>query len=377
MYARTLKKPSNSFFLFGPRGTGKSTWTKTVLKDAIYIDLLDSRVFNALEAYPDRLESYFPKGFDGWVIIDEVQRIPAILNEVHRLIENRGICFVLTGSSARKLRRKGTNLLAGRAATCSMFPLTAVELGNDFDLEQAVQFGLLPMSISSTEPSDFLHGYVKTYLKEEVQQEGLTRNMGAFSRFLEAASFSQGSPLNISAVARDCGVERKVVESYFSILDDLLIGFRLPAFQKKAKRRLVRQPKFYFFDVGVYRAIRPKGPLDYPEEIGGIALETLVFQELRAAAAYSKLDYELYYFRTSNQTEVDFVLYGERGITAIEVKQTATLRGRDFKGLRSFKRDYPMARTIMLYRGQQEMSQGDEIEIIPVGSFLCNMYDYL
>ena len=195
-------------------------------------------------------------------MVDEVQRVPDILNEVHRLIESRGLRFVLTGSSARKLRRRGVNLLAGRALTRRMHPLTARELGRDFDLGRALRFGCLPFACTASDPQEYLASYVSTYLREEVQQEGLARNLAAFSRFLEAASFSQGSVLNMAAVARDCSVRAKVVEDYFAILENLLIAVRLPVFTRRAKRRLVAHPKFYFFDAGVFRAIRPRGPLE-------------------------------------------------------------------------------------------------------------------
>ncbi|MDJ0761368.1 MAG: ATP-binding protein [Myxococcota bacterium] len=372
-----LSSPKQSFFLFGPRGTGKTTWVRHQLKDAIYIDLLDASHFTALSAYPNRLEDLVPANYEGHVVIDEIQRIPQLLNEVHRLIASRRLYFCLTGSSVRSLRKKGTNLLAGRALTRHMFPLTAAELGQDFELSKAHVSGLLPMAVVGDNAGDFLKSYVQTYLREEVLQEGLTRNIGAFTRFLEAASFSQGQVLNISQVARDCGVERKVVENYFGILDDLLIGHRLPAFQKKARRRLVSHPKFYFFDAGIFRAIRPKGPLDRPEEIDGAALETLVYQELRAAVSYFDTGHDLYFWRTAAQEEVDFVLYGPRGILAIEIKRTNVLRRRDFRGLAAFKKDYPMARAIMLYGGNRVMSQDRTIEVIPLISFLSELPQYL
>ena len=296
MYSRIIKIPKNkSFFLFGPRGTGKTTWVKKSFPDAVYIDLLESRLFNELLADPQRLEDHIPDNFTDWVIIDEVQKIPLILNEVHRLIENKGLRFILTGSSARKIRRKGQNLLAGRALTCSMYPLTAVELGKDFNLEHSLKYGSLPSVYKEEDPQAYLESYIKTYLQEEVLQEGLTRNLSAFARFIEAASFSQGSVLNVSEISRECAVERKVVENYFSILEDLLIGFRIPVFTRKAKRRMIRHSKFYFFDTGVYRTIRPMGPLDTPEAAEGIIFESLFLQELRALNDYYRLGYKIYY----------------------------------------------------------------------------------
>jgi predicted AAA+ superfamily ATPase len=203
--------------------------------------------------------------------------------------------------------------MACRALTEHLYPLTAYELGKDFSLHRALQWGHLPQAITSKEPKQFLASYVSTYLREEIQQEGLTRNLDAFARFLEAASFSQGTVLNISSVARECSVHRKVVEQYFSILEDLLIAYQIPVFSRRAKRKLVAHPKFFLFDVGVYRYLRPKGPLDAEAEIDGPALETLVLQELLANNAYHGWNYKLHYWRTQTQEEVDFVLSGGSG----------------------------------------------------------------
>ena len=209
MYSRMIKSPkAKSFFLFGPRGTGKTTWVKANFPGAVYLDLLEAEIYNDLLANPQRLENFIPADFDGWIIIDEAQKIPDLLNEVHRLIENNKYKFILTGSSARKLKRKGPNLLAGRALTYFMHPLTVNELGGDFNLSHSLTYGQLPCAYAEEDPKKYLESYVKTYLQEEVQQEGLTRNLAAFSRFLETASFSQASTLNISSVARECAVER-------------------------------------------------------------------------------------------------------------------------------------------------------------------------
>lgn len=366
MYSRLIRPPDRkSFFLFGPRGTGKTTWVKSVFPSAIYLDLLEAELFNDLLANPQRLERFIPRNFKDWVIIDEVQRIPALLNEVHRLIEKYRYKFVLTGSSARKLRRRGPNLLAGRALQYSLHPLTVNELGDDFKLTHSLSYGQLPCVYTEGEPKRYLESYVKAYLEEEVQQEGLTRNLGAFSRFLESASFSQGSVLNISGVARDCGVERKVVENYFGILEDLLIAYRIPVFTKRAKRRLPLHPKFYFFDTGVYRAIRPMGPLDTPEEAQGASLETLLFQELNAVNAYLDLGYKIFYWRTTTNIEVDFVLYGNKGIKAFEIKRTGKVSGAMLKGLKAFLKDYPSAKAYFLYGGQRRLSESG-VDIIPL-----------
>ncbi len=377
MYSRILKIPKNkSFFLFGPRGTGKTTWLKKSFPKALYLDLLEAGLYNDLFAKPQRLENLIPPDFKDWIILDEVQRIPELLNEVHRLIESKKFKFILTGSSARKLRQKGVNLLAGRALTYHLYPLTTLELKEDFNLEHALQYGHLPSTFSEEDPPRYLESYIMTYLHQEVQQEGLTRNLAAFSRFLESASFSQGNLLNASEIGRDAGVHRKVVENYFTILEDMMMGYRLPIFSKKAKRRLIQHSKFYFFDVGIYRTLRPKGPLDHPEEIEGMALETLIFQELKALNDYENLDYKLYFWRTPNQLEVDFILYGSRGIKAIEVKRTNNIAPKDLRGLKAFLQDYPESKAYLLYGGDRKYYE-DGIEIIPVNEFLQTLPHYL
>jgi predicted AAA+ superfamily ATPase len=377
MYSRLLSPPdAHSFFLFGPRGTGKTTWVRRSFPGAVYIDLLEAELFTRLTANPQRLESLIPDGHRDWIVIDEIQRIPDLLSEVHRLIETRKHKFALTGSSARKLRRGGVNLLGGRARTLSMHPLTAGELGGDFNLGHSLRFGHLPVAYAEPHPEKYLAGYVRAYLEEEVRQEGLTRNLGAFTRFLEAASFSQGAVLNISEVARECAVERKVVESYFGILEDLLIGYRLPVFSKRAKRRLVAHPKYYFFDAGVFRALRPKGPLDSPEEIDGAACETLLFQELLAVNDALDLGYKIFYWRSAAQQEVDFVLYGAKGLFAFEIKRAARISGVDSRGLRAFLKDYPMAKVFFLYGGRRRMREGP-IDLVPIETALRELPDIL
>jgi predicted AAA+ superfamily ATPase len=377
MYPRLLQPPvRQSFFLFGPRGTGKTAWVHRTFPDAPYFDLLDAAVYTRLLAAPEQLAERIPKDHRGWVVVDEVQRVPDILNEVHRLIESRRLRFVLTGSSARKLRRRGVNLLAGRALTRRMHPLTASELGRDFDLGRALRFGCLPFAWTASEPQEYLASYVSTYLREEVQQEGLARNLAAFSRFLEAASFSQGGVLNMAAVARDCGVRPKVAEDYFAILEDLLIAVRLPVFTRRAKRRLVAHPKFYFFDAGVFRAIRPRGPLDVAEEVEGPALETLLLQQLRALNDYRGLGYTLHYWRTGGGDEVDFVLYGERGLVALEVKRGARVRSEDLRSLRLFCADFPRAKAYLLHLGQRRWHESG-VEVVPFTEAVTALEDLL
>ncbi|MEI8078106.1 MAG: DUF4143 domain-containing protein [bacterium] len=381
MYTRLLKRPlelGQSFFLFGPRGTGKTTWLRTqfTAPDTIFLNLLEGGLYTELLARPERLAALIPPQFAGWVVLDEIQRVPALLNEVHRLIEARHLRFAMTGSSARRLRQGGVNLLAGRALTFQMHPLLAAELGADFHLETSLEFGHLPAVPASPAPREYLKAYVQTYLREEVQQEGLARNLAHFARFLEVASFSQGALLNVTGVAREASLDRKVVENYFSVLEDLMVACRLPGFAKRAQRRLVGHPKFYLFDTGVYRAIRPMGPLDSPEEAAGASLETLCFQELRGINQALELDYEISYWRTSDGTEVDFVLHGPRGLLAFEVKRSSRLTSRDFTGLRAFRRDYPMARCFLLHGGSRTSYEND-MQAIPLAEALPRLPELL
>ena len=379
IYRRLLKIDLNtcsSAFLFGPRGTGKTLWLKAHLNDFLYFDLLNTEVYNDFIANPTRLEARIPKGFSHYIVIDEVQKIPELLNEVHRLIESHGYRFILTGSSARSLKRKGVNLLAGRALNYTMHPLTCYELGDDFSLETALNVGLLPSVYHVADPKHYLETYITSYLREEVLQEGLTRNLSQFARFLETSSFSQGSMLNMTEIAREVGMDRKLVSSYFDILDDLLIGYRLPVFNKRAKRRLVSHPKFYLFDPGVYRTIRPKGPLDYPEDIDGGGLETLFLVHLRAINDYYRLGYHLFFWRTSNSVEVDFVVYGEGGLFAFEIKRSHSIKRSDLSGLKAFTNDYPVAKCYLLYGGNHE-EYYDNIHVIPFVKGLERLVDIL
>ena len=378
MYKRQLlaSAPGKSFFLFGPRGTGKTSWLLHSFPDACYFDCLDSALHTSLQASPARLANLIPADFSGRVIIDEIQRIPELLNEVHRLIERRRLSFILTGSSARKLRRSGVNLLAGRALTCHMHPLTAAEAGADFKLTQALQYGMLPAIFSEAAPKAFLQSYVATYLREEVQQEALVRNMAGFTRLLEAASFSQAQVLNMAGIARECGVNAKVAEGYFTILEDLLIALRVPVFTRRAKRKLIAHPKFFFFDAGVFTAIRPRGPLDSSEEIQGAALETLFLQQLRALNDNLDLGYSIHYWRTASKHEVDFVLYGEKGLLAFEIKHSSRATREDTAGLRLFLEDYPKARCCLLYTGDREWHESG-IEIMKYENALKGLANLL
>ena len=367
-----LLKLKNNFFLFGARGTGKTFWLREKLsKESIFIDLLGSDNYIKLQNRPQHLEEIIPEDYKGWVVIDEIQKIPELLNEVHRLIELKKYKFILTGSSARSLRQKGVNLLGGRALNYKLYPLTATELESEWDINIALKYGTLPSIYSQhkNQPRKYLESYIHTYLREEILQEGLTRNLGAFSRFMEIASFSQGSVLNMTEIARESQINRKVVEGYFNLLEDLLIAYRLPVFTKKAKRKLIAHSKFYYFDVGVYRILRQLGPMDSDLEIRGVALETLVLEHLIAINAYYELGYQIFYWRTKHGLEVDFILYGQKGLIAIEVKSSAQIHSKDIKALQHFKEDYKIAKLYIFYNGTREIHIGD-VNVVPVDSAL-------
>lgn len=371
---RFLKADKGSFFLLGPRGTGKSTFIRKAFPKALYIDLLLPDVFRNYIAYPERLrEAVNAQRGKKTVIVDEVQKAPQLLEVVHSLIEEkRGTQFILTGSSTRKLRKAGVNLLAGRALMKHMHPFMAAELKGLFDLEKALQVGMIPLVLDSTYPVSTLQAYVDLYLREDVQMERLTRNIGNFTRFLEAISFSHGSVLNVSNVARECQIERKVVEGYIGILEDLLLSFKIPVFTRRAKRAVAAHPKFYFFDAGIFNILRPSGPIDRSQERSGVALEGLVAQHIRAWIDYRHPGCGFYYWRTSAGSEIDFILYGDGIFHAIEVKNAATVHPQDLRALKTFGKDYPEAKRFLVYRGNERLLR-DGISIEPATEFLLGL----
>lgn len=374
---RLLPQGAGSFFLFGPRGTGKSTWLRAAMPDALWVDLLDPEAQRIYQARPERLRELIagqPAARD--VVIDEVQKVPALLDVVHSLVEGeRPLRFVLTGSSARKLRRGAANLLAGRLTEANLHPFMAAELGAAFDLRRALAQGLVPLVVGAADPAQTLRAYASLYLREEVQAEALVRDVGAFARFLEAISFSHGALLNLSEVARECQVGRKTVEGYLDILEDLLLSFRVPVFAKRAQRLLAAHDKFFYFDAGVFRSLRPAGPLDRPEEIDGMALEGLVAQHLRAWISYRGQGEALYYWRTKSGSEVDFVIYGPNTFRAIEVKRSGKVHSTDLRALRAFRDDYPEASVALLYLGDERLSI-DGIPCLPCEEFLRELHPH-
>jgi len=371
---RFFSQPIQSFFLFGPRGTGKSTLVQSCYKDALWVDLLDPETLRSFSARPERLFDVVSANPDKkTVVIDEIQKVPSLLSVVHALIEkDKSVQYILTGSSSRKIKRSGADLLAGRALQKQLHPFMASELGDLFSLEKALQVGMLPVLMGAQSPVEALQAYVGLYLKEEVQAEGLVRNLESFSRFLEVISFSHASSLNITNISRECEVKRKTVENYIEILEELLLGYKLSVFSKRAQRELSTHPKFYLFDSGVFRALRPKGVLDRAEEIEGVALEGLVVQHLRAWNDYSSDRHDLAFWRTRSGMEVDVIVYGPLGFWAIEVKNTTKIHSQDTKPLESFLVDYPMAKGIVLYRGKERFMQKN-ILCIPCDEFLMGV----
>jgi len=378
--SRFFQVIQQSFFLFGPRGTGKSTLIKHAYPDALLIDLLEPHLYREYRARPERLKNLLEAHPDKkTIIIDEVQKAPELLSVVHQLIELKtsgepktNWQFILTGSSSRKLKRTGVDLLAGRAQLKHLHPFMAAEISQQFNLEKNLKLGMLPLILNSEDPKGDLKAYIALYMQEEVQMEGLIRKVDQFSQFLEMISFSQASSLNYANIARDCHLSNKTVENYVQILEDLLLSFRLPVFTKKAKRYLSDHPKFYFFDAGVYQSLRPTGPLDSPESVTGHALETLVAQHLRAWIDYSKKEGKLYFWRTKSGLEVDFIIYGDIGFYALEVKKSSSISPQDLRGLHEFKKDYPESTVILLYGGQERIVKNG-ILCIPVSDFLLGL----
>jgi uncharacterized protein len=377
VYTRLLELPDYSFFLFGPRGTGKTTWLreklpgafwKNLLLDDVYLPLLGDR--SSLRA---EVEALAP---GSWIVIDEVQRIPPLLNEVHDLIARHGerYKFAMSGSSARKLRRMDVNLLAGRAIERRMLPFSSAELGRDFDLSRALAHGSMPPVIQKREyAADILTAYVGTYLQQEIQQEALVDDVGSFHRFLKVAGIMNGELLNMSAVSRDAAVSRSTVERYFEILEDTLIGFRLPGWQPHLKVRERATPKFYLFDTGVARTLtgRIRDPLS-DLEIGKL-LETLILHELRAALSYQNCGGELYYWRSSGGAEVDFIWTRGDQSVALEVKATDKWQRNHGRALNALASAGRVRRCFGVYRGKQTLKRGDVL-VLPCLEFLAKLH---
>lgn len=371
---RLMIPPKESFFLFGPRGTGKSTWLLKNYPNALQIDLLDREMERKLLAKPERFAHFIDSlNPEDQCIVDEIQRVPDLIPVIHSLIEKKkGIQFILTGSSARKLRRSVGDLLGGRALLRHMHPFLASELKKEFSLEKALRYGLVPLVWQSVDPQEKLRAYISVYLKEEVQAEGLVRQVGDFARFMEIASFSHGGLWISTEISRESQVKRQTVDNYLQILEDLLLSFTIPVFTRRAKRALVSRSKFYYFDVGVFRELRPTGPLDKEAEIEGPALEGLVAQHLRAWTLSQKEAHRLYFWLTRTKIGVDFIIYGPRGFWAIEVKRSTNPSIHDVKSLKVFQEEYPEASCFLLYGGEKRQNIRG-IPCVPVREFLENL----
>lgn len=360
-----------SVFFFGARQTGKTTLLTQLFPEARYYDLLKSEEFERLSRRPQLLREELQVLPDNsLVIIDEIQKLPMLLDEVHWLMVNRGLRFVLTGSSARKLRRKGVNLLGGRAIVNNFYPLVSAEIP-DFDLDRAVNNGMLPRHYLVADATKRLGGYIGLYLQTEIVEEAIVRNLPSFSRFLEAAALTSGEMLVYSNVAADCGVSAVTAKAYFDILVDTLFGYVVPAYTKTVKRKLIQAPKFYLFDVGVANYLMHRSHLKQGSPEYGHAFEHLIMQEMVAYLGYHGRQQELSYWRTGTGIEIDAVL-GDATV-GVEIKSTSEVKDNQLKGLRSFGQDYPNARLIVvsndLYRRQK-----DKIEIIPVKEFLADLW---
>ncbi len=377
MYTRLAAVPDHSFFLFGPRATGKTTWLRRHLGDALWFNLLLEDdylpLLSSARTFRERVEA---RALGSWVVVDEVQRLPGLLNEVHDLISRHGDVykFALSGSSARKLRRLDVNLLAGRVIERAMFPLVARELGSDFRLDDVLRFGSLPgIYTDESYRVEKLRAYVHTYLRQEVQQEALVKDLGSFNRFLQVAALMHGQVVNQAGIARDAGVARTTVQRFFETLVDTLIGYLLPAWQPKAKVREHGKPKFYFFDPGVVRAIRDVTDEPLAGADTGALLEGFILHELRAAISYQRLGGELCYWSTPGSKEIDFVWVKGSKRVAVEVKNSRTWRAEYAKVLNEFLGQGQLTRGFVVYRGTERYRSG-QVDGLPVEDFLSLVY---
>lgn len=375
MYKRIFdieKKLDEGMFLFGARQTGKSTLLKERFKDAVYYDLLIPNVRKALKTNPEAFrESLTNKPAGTLVIVDEIQKVPDLLDLVHWLMVNKGLNFILSGSSARRLKRSGSNTLGGRAIPETLYPLVWPEV-TDFQLDRALQNGMIPRHYMVENATRRLEGYVKVYLDEEIREEGEVRELDAFERFMEVAAISDGEILNYSNIASDCGVSAKTVKSYFQILYDTLIGYEIPAFRKEIKRKLIQSPKFYYFDVGLANYLLGRTNLKRGTDDYGHAFEHYVMQEMIAYRGYNNKRDIISYWHTYDQKEVDAII-GDAKI-AIEIKSTDHIETKHKKGLTAFKEEHPNCRLIIVSLDPITRTSGDK-ELVYITDFLRMLWN--
>jgi len=372
MFKRTLQLPrpgTETFFLWGPRQTGKTTLLKATYPDALWIDLLMAEEYRRYLQNPELLRGELVANKSiRQVVIDEVQKVPQLLDEAHWLHENRDIRFALCGSSARKVKRGQANLLGGRAVRYELHGLIAAEIGRDFSLDRMLNHGTLPSIYLSDRPQRLLNAYVADYLKEEVAAEGLVRNLPIFSQFLNVASLSDTELVNFSTIARDCGVSSHTIKGYFQILEDTLLGQWLPAYTRRPKRRVIAAPKFYFSDIGIVNQLARRGELRPGSELYGKAFENWVFHELGAHNAYAESFATLSYWRLASGIEVDFIVNDMQ--VAIEAKATAKITADHLKGLRSLAEDHPrIAKRVIVCLEPKNRRTEDGIHILSAAEF--------
>jgi len=375
MYQRIIKLQDYvddmSIFLFGARQTGKSTMLRKTYPTAIYIDLLDSEVYNRFSNKPGLLYEYYHTKEEGTlIIIDEIQQIPSIMNDVHRLISERQLKFILCGSSARKLRRQGYNTLGGRAYPCYLYPLVSAEIP-DFDLDRALTHGMTPPIYTAKNAFRSLSAYVDVYLKEEVKAEALVRNLESFQRFLNIAAITDGEIVNYNNIAGDCWVSAHTVKEYFQILEDTLLGFTIPAYTKTIKRRLVQSPKFYLMDVGLVNYILHRNELVQGTVEYGHSFEHFVMQELVAYISYNQKQEKLCYWRTHTGIEVDAII-GEH--LAIEIKSATEVQNKHLKGLRAFREEHTDFKLMIVSLDKITRQSEDGIQITYIHDFLKQLW---
>jgi len=364
---------NDSVFLWGARQVGKTTLIRNVYPNVVYYDLLQAKDFERLLRNPSLLGEDLEMLNDGdTVIIDEVQKIPQLLDEVHSLIFRKNLRFILSGSSPRKLKRSGANLLGGRALKEILYPLVSAEI-QDFDIYKAVRYGMLPRHYLISDPWKRLGAYISVYLNEEIREEALSRRLKTFSRFMEVAAFSNGEIVVYKNIAQDCGIDYRTVTGYFEILVDTLVGYMIPAFTHTKKRRSIQSPKFYYFDVGIANYLRNRRNIQFGSTDFGHAFEHFIIQELIAYMGYSGKDEELSYWRTSSGYEVDVVIGAGR--VAIEIKSTEEIQSRHTKGLKAFQEEYPDCRLVAIsFDARPRIA--NHVEIYPATVFLKKMWNH-